>query len=265
MNERLDEEGIKSLLSNEIRSSLTYDDTELSSKRSRALEYYRGEMSDTPSLPNRSSVVSRDVADTIGWMLTGIIRVFTASDQMALYEPEKPGDEPFAKQATDYINNLFFKENEGYRILWDGTHDSLLLGNGIIKHWWDSSEEIKVTEHSGVTEEQIALLQSDPEVEIAAQKQGEPQFMAVPDQAGGMVEVPIPTYDVKLKSGNFVPSKQKAGSFADALELMDMLAEANGLKKKNNAKEPERRTPPPPTTEKKLPTAYTKNLAVGSK
>lgn len=197
--EQLDEEGIKTLLSNEIRSSLTYDDTELSSKRSRALEYYRGEMSDTPSLPNRSSVVSRDVADTIGWMLPGIIRVFTASDQMALYEPEKPGDEPFAKQATDYINNLFFKENEGYRILWDGTHDSLLLGNGIIKHWWDGSEEIKVTEHSGVTEEQIALLQSDPEVEIAAQKQGEPQFMAVPDQAGGMVEVPIPTYDVKLK------------------------------------------------------------------
>ena len=38
------------------------------------------------------------------------------------------------------------------------------------------------------------------------------------------------------KSGNFVPSKQKAGSFADALELMDMLAEANGLKKKNNDK-----------------------------
>ena len=31
---------------------------------------------------------------------------------------------------------------------------------------------------------------------------------------------------VKDKSGNFVPSKQKAGSFADALELMDMLAEA---------------------------------------
>ena len=29
MNERLDEEGIKALLSNEIRSSLTYDDTEL--------------------------------------------------------------------------------------------------------------------------------------------------------------------------------------------------------------------------------------------
>ena len=53
---------------------------------------------------------------------------------------------------------------------------------------------------------------------------------------------------------------------ADALELMDMLAEANGLKKKNNAKEPERRTPPPTTTEKKLPTAYTKNLArFGSK
>jgi hypothetical protein len=61
-------------------------------------------------------------------MLPGIIRVFTASDRMAIYEPEKPGDEEFAKQATDYANYVFMKDNPGYRIMWDATHDSLLLG-----------------------------------------------------------------------------------------------------------------------------------------
>ena len=40
--------------------------------------------------------------------------------------PEKPGDEEFAKQATDYANYVFMKDNPGYRIMWDATHDSLL-------------------------------------------------------------------------------------------------------------------------------------------
>jgi hypothetical protein len=199
VTEKMDDGRLKALLSQEIRSALTYEDTELSQKRATALEYYRGEMTDTPSMVGRSSVVSKDVADTIGWMLPGIIRVFTASDQMGIYEPAKPGDEEFAKQATDYANYVFMKDNPGYRILWNGTHDSLLLGNGIIKHWWDDKEECEYTEHSGLTEEQIAILQMDQGVEIVAQKQGQPQIIMVPAPTGQMMEMPIQTYDVKVK------------------------------------------------------------------
>jgi hypothetical protein len=195
----MDDDRLKALLSQEISSALTYDDTELSQKRSKALEYYRGEMSDTPAMPGRSSVVSMDVADTIGWMLPGIIRVFTASDRMAMYEPEKPSDEEFAKQATDYVNYVFMKENPGYRIMWNGTHDSLLQGNGIIKHWWDTKKEFEVTEHSGLTEEQIAILQQDGNTEILAQKQGEPQIVPVPGPDGQVMAVQVPTYELKLK------------------------------------------------------------------
>ena len=201
MSEKMDDDRLKTLLSQEISSALTYDDTELSQKRATALEYYRGEMSDTPAMVGRSSVVSKDVADTIGWMLPGVIRVFTASDQMAIYEPAKPGDEEFAKQATDYANYVFMKDNPGYRILWDSTHDSLLLANGIIKHWWDDKEECEYSEHSGLTAEQIAILQQDQtgEVEIVAQKPGEPQVILVPGPTGQMIEQPIETYDIKVK------------------------------------------------------------------
>lgn len=198
-DEKMDDDRLKALLSQEIQSALTYDDTELSQKRAQALEYYRGVMNDTPAMAGRSSMVSKDVADTIGWMLPGIIRVFTASDQMAIYEPTKPGDEEFAKQATDYVNYVFMKDNPGYRILWDGTHDSLLLANGIIKHYWDDKEECEYTEHSGLTEEQISILQAEQGVEIVAQKQGEPQIVLMPDPAGQMMQVPLPTYDVKIK------------------------------------------------------------------
>lgn len=199
MAEKMDEDGLKALLANEIRSSIAYDDTELSGKRARALEYFKGVMSDTPSMSGRSSVVSKDVADTIGWMLPGIIRVFTASDQMAIFEPARPSDEPFAKQATDYCNFVFMKDNPGYRVLWDATHDSLLLGNGIVKHWWDDKEECEYTEHSGLTEEQLAILFSEGDVEIVAQKPGAPQIVGVPDMMGGIQQIELPTYDIKVK------------------------------------------------------------------
>lgn len=199
VDERMDDDRLKALLSQEISSALTYDNTELSQKRTRALEYYRGEMTDTPAMTGRSSVVSKDVADTIGWMLPGIIRVFMASDKMAIYEPERPGDEEFAKQATDYANFVFLKDNPGYRIMWDATHDSLLLGNGIVKHWWDDKEECEYSEHSGLTEEQIAILQQDQYVDVVAQKEGEPQIIMAPGPTGQMIEMPIQTFDVKVK------------------------------------------------------------------
>jgi hypothetical protein len=200
MTEKMDDDRLKALLSQEISSSLTYDKTELAAKRSKNLEYLRGEMNDTPAMAGRSSVVSMDVADTIGWMLPGIIRVFTASDRIAIYEPERPGDEQFSEQATDYANYVFLKDNPGYRIMWDATHDSLALGNGIVKHWWDDKEECEYSEHSGLTGEQIAILQQDnEEVEIVAQKPGEPQFILVPGPTGQMMEAPIETFDVKVK------------------------------------------------------------------
>jgi hypothetical protein len=141
MAERLDDDELKALLSQEIQASVTYNNTELSGKRTRALEYYQGIMTDTPAAAGRSSIVSSDTADTIGKVLPGIVRVFTASDRMAEYEPVGKGDDKFAKEATDYCNYIFWKDNPGYRILWDATHDSLLQGNGVVKHWWDESED----------------------------------------------------------------------------------------------------------------------------
>lgn len=201
MADRLDENELKALLAAEIRSAIIYDDSELSQKRARAMRYYEGDMADTPANEGRSSVVSRDVADTIGWMLPGIMRVFTASDQMADYEPVGIEDEQFARQATDLCNHIFWKDNPGYRILWNATHDSLLQGNGIVKHWWDDGEDCQYSEHSGLTEEQIAILVAERDADIVAQsssKHTQPVAMTDP-QTGQSEIVQVPTFDVKLK------------------------------------------------------------------
>lgn len=201
MADKLDETELKGLVSSEIRSAITYDTSELSKKRADALEYYQGEMRDIPAMEGRSSVTSHLLADTIGWMLPGIVRVFTASDEFGIYEPTRQNDEDNAKQATDYCNYVFWKDNHGYRVLYNGTHDSLLHGNGIGKIWWDDSEECDYSEHTRLTAEQVALLQQEEGVEILAYEENEePDMMEQPDpETGQMVQVPIQTFDIKIK------------------------------------------------------------------
>lgn len=183
---------IKAILDHEIRSAIDYDAVDLSDKRARALDYYFGDMADTPPTANRSSVVSKDVKDVIGWMLPGIMRVFTASGNLVEYEPERAGDEKYCDQASDLVQHAFFRENDGWRILYSATHDSLLFGNGIIKQWWDSSPVFEVEQHAGIPESELSALDDD---NIEVLEQSESDMDPVLDMAGE----PIKFYDIRIR------------------------------------------------------------------
>lgn len=188
------------LISNELRSARRYADTELTTKRTLAIEYLHGTMRDVPPRPNGSRFMSRDLSDVMSWMLPGVMRVFGASDQMCMYEPETPNDEEFAKQATDYANYLFFRDNDGYRNLFNATHDSLAIGNGVVHHYWDPTPKIETSQHTRLSGEQVAMLLEDEDVEVLTQqKNKEMDAVPVMDPASGqMVQMPVETYDLKI-------------------------------------------------------------------
>src|ERR1044072_3611368 len=187
---KIDEVDLKALIASEISDAETFVSTEVVEERVRAINYYNGEMPDTPHQVGWSQFKSRDVADVIGWVLPGIIRVFTASDRIVDYEPTKPGDEEFTDQASDYANYVFWKDNDGYRIMWDATHDSLLQADGIVKTYWDDSEECEYSVHSGLDDQSMAMLLEDPDVEIVSQKEGEP-YTDIDPNTGQPIEIPL--------------------------------------------------------------------------
>lgn len=191
---KLEDEDLKALLASEISSAVTYDASELSRKRTQNLEYYQGDMKDIPAMPGRSSITSRDIADTIGMMMPGYMRVFTASDRMAIFEPHDEDDEDMAEQATAYCNYIFWKDNHGYQIIYNGGHDSMLHGNGVGKIWWDDTPERTIKTSFGLTEMQLAQLMEEDGVEILTQDDGESAL--VPDEMGQQL-VEVPTFDVK--------------------------------------------------------------------
>jgi hypothetical protein len=92
----MSESELTALIEREIADAVDYEDSELAAHRARALEYYEGTMADVPPEKGKSNVVSHDIAETNGWMMLGMMRVFLGSDRIVIYEPARQGDEPFA-------------------------------------------------------------------------------------------------------------------------------------------------------------------------
>jgi len=195
----MDEGKLAALVRSGIDDAISYDNTELSMQRGKAIEYFRGEMKDVPAQDGRSKVTSHDLSDAIGWILPGLMRVFTASDTIAVYEPQNPNDEPFAKQATDYVNYVFMRECAGYRTLSQAFHEGLLFGNGIWKHWWDESKEYETLDYTGLDDMAFTQLVMDEDVEVL-QHTAEVDIQIVVDPATGQeVEQQSITHDCKIK------------------------------------------------------------------
>lgn len=160
----MDKTALKSIVDREISDAAGYIGGDLSSQRSQALDYYLGEPFGN-EVEGRSQVVSRDVADTIEWIKPSLLKTFAASDQAVRFDPEGPEDEEQADQETDYCNYVFYKENEGFLILYSWITDALLQKNGVVKVYWDETKETTREAYRGLDEDEFLQLSSDPELD----------------------------------------------------------------------------------------------------
>jgi hypothetical protein len=160
---KLSDAEIRALLDEEIRGAVGYASSELSEQRKTALEYYYGEPFGNES-EGRSAYVSRDVADTIEWIMPSLMRIFTGGDTIVRFEPQGPEDEQSASQATDYINYIFQRQNDGFLTLYTWFKDALLSKNGFVKVYWENYAEYKTETYERLTDDELAMiLQGDVE------------------------------------------------------------------------------------------------------
>jgi hypothetical protein len=200
MAEDIEVEGsdLGAIIADEIRSARGFDSTELSDKRTRAIEYERGEMNDTPPRPNGSTQTSRDFADTVSWILPGVVRVFTASDQMVQYDKVREENDDWSRDASEYTNWSFFRENDGYKVLYNATYDSLQLGNGLAASYWEP-ERAETRWFRDKTEMELAILLEEGWQATGIVKPGKPvQQEEIDRESGDTVVLEVPTLTVKL-------------------------------------------------------------------
>jgi len=210
----LDEDEVKSIIQRELENALGNNDGDLARQRQEALKYYDGEKFGN-EVDGRSEVVMRSVLEAVEWVLPALLRIFTASDQICLIEPNLPGSEDKAKRATQYINWIFYRDNPGFMILHDWFKDALLEKVGWVKYWWDTQEETETKSYEGLTREQYdALLGQDADVEVVKeskytqevdsflQDRPQPPPPLQPPPLPGMPPIPVPPlelYDCTLR------------------------------------------------------------------
>ena len=159
---------LKSILQAEIDDSIGFIESETVEQRKQALEAYLRQPYGN-EVEGKSQIVTGEVAEAIDGALPSLVRIFTGSDQIVVFEPQGPQDEASAKQATDYCNWVFNRDNEGVAILHDWFKDALLQKNGIVKAYWEDKENITKERYYNLSNDELAMLMSDDTMEIVEQ------------------------------------------------------------------------------------------------
>lgn len=188
---------LASKLSNEIESASGNFNTELSEQREDAMKYYLGEKFGN-EIEGRSEIVTTDVRDTIEYIMPSLMRIFTTHNNVAEFEPQGPEDVEMAQQATDYVNYVFNKQNNGFKVLYDAFKDALISKTGVIKHFWEEKTEVSKENYTNLTEIEYQSILANDDMEVIEHTEVIIQKQQV-DDFGNLISPAIVEHDVKVK------------------------------------------------------------------
>jgi hypothetical protein len=166
-SKQMTEDELVSIIDQEVRNSLGRDDGDLARQRQNSMEAYYG-MALGNEVAGRSQIVTRDVLEVVEWAMPELLDVFTSDDVIAKFSPNAEQDEDEARQATDYVNHVFFNENDGFQVLHDMFKDALMQKHGVTKSYWDDTPKTTREEYSGLDDFQFQNLVQDDDVEVLA-------------------------------------------------------------------------------------------------
>jgi len=190
------EQELKATITSETSDALGYQNGKLVQERSLALDYYNSEKMGN-EVEGRSQVISSDVLEAVESVLPSLLRIFTAGDDIVKFEPVGQEDEEASKQATEYINHIIFKDNDGWRIFYTWFKDALIQKNGFIKHYYKYEDEYLKESYKGLTDIEYQALLIDDAVEVLNVEEKTEQKIVMTEQ-GEMNDVQT-TFDVDVR------------------------------------------------------------------
>ncbi len=196
--EQMTDTKLASLVNQEISEAKSHESSDLSKKRAEAISYYQGDANIIDYETGRSSAVSTDLSDHVGWLLPSFMRVFASSDIIGEYSAKDAEQEQSLNDAgaTEYVNYKFLRDCNGYNVLHDAFKDGLLHANGVIKFWWDTSIECEFENYDDLDDLQYTELVMAEDVEVLEHSE---DTQSIEDELGNLVEVNAHSIRIKRK------------------------------------------------------------------
>ncbi len=164
-----DEKELAAYLRGKIAGALNDDGDEISARRQRNMDAYKGELYGNER-EGQSTVVTREVLEAVEWAMPSIIRTLIHPGAVT-FEPVGPEDEMAAEQETDVVRYHLFEKGDGFVTFHNWTKDCLLYPTGYAKIWVEECEESSTTRYHSLTDQQVAYLSAQEGVEIVGQAQ----------------------------------------------------------------------------------------------
>jgi len=161
----MSQQKLKAILDSEIDNSIGFLETETTQQRTDALSFYLRQPLGN-EVEGKSAIVTGEVAEAVDGCLPSLVRIFSSSDEVVRFDPRGPQDEAGAKQATEYCNWVFMRDNAGIIIMHDWFKDALLQKVGVVKAYWEDKEDVTKEKYRDLSDDELAMLLSDETMEV---------------------------------------------------------------------------------------------------
>ena len=184
-------------LENNINAADSYAESEIGAQRDKGYRYYYGQPLGNERA-GRSQHVSMDVFDAVESVKAMMMECFTADRNICRFDPQTAEDFMPAKMATAMTNYIFYRENNGSKILHDVIHDALIAKTGIIKRYYKNLYEYEEETFEGLDEPSFNMLMQDPDVTILEIDEQVTTSQMQDPQTGQVVDVPQTMYSGEI-------------------------------------------------------------------
>jgi hypothetical protein len=162
-----DEHGkLLAALKAEEAQAVGYETSAEVTKHTQALDRYFGKPYGN-EIDGRSKITTREIYETVAWTVPDILDIFAAGGRICDLEADDEQAEPQIDERADYLNYVFFKDNQGVLLLHDFIFDCLLHPRGYADIEWDSEPSYSGwEEYQNLTEMEAYALLEDEATEI---------------------------------------------------------------------------------------------------
>jgi len=209
------------ILRKEENAASNYQWSALSQTREDALNYYDREPYGDEQ-DGASQVVTSEFADVIESIMPGLMRVFTSTDDVAEFTPGAPGEEQWAKEASEYVPHVFMRQNDGFRILYWMIKDALMYRLGAVTVDLEDYTEKRRVPVQGLPQDAIDLVvaqAAEEGAELAMELEQDPAPSVAVDRVTGLpLPPPAPSF-----SGTITITRKRKRVVADNIAPEDIL------------------------------------------
>lgn len=176
--EPMDETQLLALLKGQADDAATYHSSEIATHQAEALERFFAEPYGD-EVDGWSKHVSHDLEDAVNAIMPDLMRHFTSSDELIVVDDRSmPDNAELFQLVEDYLAHVFFRDNDGERLIHDFAFDGLVQRLGVMRVQM-AARDPKTRIVEGLPPQMVEGYDRDPEYEILAVEMGSDGLYAI--------------------------------------------------------------------------------------